>query len=130
METSNDHSLLKTPGVPQSILFAVDLSDPGALGPTALGGSTKRSVVVRIEPQDALFILSATEPEKATATFAEAIAKRTALSALEKDIPTGVELPLSAKQLDRIPPEIENRLPDFCMNGNKAWLVDPGEITA
>jgi hypothetical protein len=58
------------------------------------------------------------------------MAKWTALSVLEKDIPTGVELPLSAKQLDRLPPEIENRLPDFCMNGNKAWLVGPGEISA
>jgi hypothetical protein len=130
METHADHSLSKTSGIPQSILFAVDFADPGALAPTALGGSTKRSIVVRIEPQDVLFILSATEPEKATATFAEAMAKRTALSALEKDIPTGVELPLSAKQLDSIPPEIENRLPDFCMNGNKAWLIGPGEISA
>jgi hypothetical protein len=129
METHADHSLSKTSGIPQSILFAVDFADPGALAPTALGGSTKRSIVVRIEPQDVLFILSATEPEKATATFAEAMAKRMALSALEKDIPTGFELPLSARQLDSIPPEIENRLPDFCMNGNKAWLVGPGEIT-
>lgn len=128
METHADHSLLKTSGIPQSILFAVDFGDPGALASTALGGSTKRSVVVRIEPEDVLFILSATEPETATATFAEAMAKRTALSALEKDIPIGVDLPLSAKKLDRIPPEIENRLPDFCMNGNKAWLVGSGEM--
>jgi hypothetical protein len=130
METHADHSLLKTSGIPQSILFSVDCGEPGAPAPTALGGSTKkRSIVVRIEPQDVLFILSATEPEQATATFAEAVAKRTAWSALEKDIPVGIEIPLSAKQLDRVPPEIENRLPDFCMNGNKAWLFGPGEIS-
>ena len=83
------------------------------------------SIVVRIEPQDVLFILilSATEPEMATRSFAEALARRTALSAIEKDIPAGVELALSARQLDQIPPEIENRLPDFYMDGNRAWLV-------
>jgi hypothetical protein len=129
METPSDHSLLKKPGIPQSILFSVDYSEPGAPAPTALGGSTRRSIVVRIEPQDVLFILNATEPAEATATFAEAVAKRTAWSALEKDIPTGIEIPLSARQLDRVPPEIENRLPDFCMNGNKAWLFGPGEIS-
>jgi hypothetical protein len=129
METHADHSLSKTPGIPQSILFSVDYGEPGAPAPTALGGSTKRSIVVRIEPQDVLFILNPTEPEEATATFAEAVAKRTAWSALEKDIPTGIEIPLSARQLDRVPPEIENRLPDFCMNGNKAWLFGPGEIS-
>ena len=123
MEMHANHSLLKTTGIPQSILFSIDFGDPGALAPAAFGGSSKRSIVVRIEPQDVLFILSATEPEKAAATFAEAMAKRTALSALEKDIPNGVELPLSAKRLHEAPPEIENRLPDFCMNGNKAWLV-------
>jgi hypothetical protein len=42
---------------------------------------------------------------------------------LKKDIPAGAELSLSAKQIDCIPPEIENRIPDFYMNGNKAWLV-------
>ena len=127
METRADHSPFKTSGIPKSLLFAVDYSDPGALAPTALGGQAKRSIVVRIEPQDMLFVLSSTEPEKATATFAEALAKRTALSALEKDLPTGVELPLSAKQLDEIPPELEDRAPDFYMNGNKAWLV-AGEV--
>jgi hypothetical protein len=48
------------------------------------------------------------------------------LCTIEKDIPSGVELPLSAKQIDQIPPEIENRLPDFYMNRNKAWLVGAG----
>src|ERR1700722_232871 len=76
------------------------------------------SIVVRIEPQDVLFILNATEPGMATRSFAETLARRTALSAIEKDIPAGIELALSARRLDQIPPEIENRLPDFYMDGN------------
>jgi hypothetical protein len=126
MDTQLDHSHLAAPGTPQSILFAVDFGDLGALPAIPVGGNARRSMVVRIEPQDVLFILSATEPEIAKNTFAEALAKRTALSALEKDFPTGVEVPLLAKQIDRIPPEIENRIPDFYMNGNKAWLVGQG----
>jgi hypothetical protein len=43
----------------------------------------------------------------------------------EKDFPNGVEPSLSAEQIDYVPDEFENRLPDFCVNGNKAWLVDP-----
>jgi hypothetical protein len=108
----------------QPNVFAIDFSDPGKVAPFP-GGSYRQSIVVRIEPQDVLFILSATEPEGATRSFAEALAKQTALSAIEKDIPIGVELTLSAKEIDRVPPEIENRLPDFWMNGNKAWLVAP-----
>jgi hypothetical protein len=126
MDTQLDHSQLAAPGTPQSILFAVDYGDPGALPPISVGGNTRRSMVVRIEPQDVLFILSATEPEAAKRTFAEALAKRTALSALEKDFPTGVEVPLLAKQIDCIPPEVENRIPDFYMNGNNAWLIGHG----
>jgi hypothetical protein len=61
----------------------------------------------------------------ATRSFAEALARRTALSAIEKDIPAGIELALSARQLDQIPPEIENRLPDFYMEGNRACWWEP-----
>ena len=111
--------------VSQPIVFAINFSDPGAGAPAFPEGNCRHSIVVRIEPQDVLIILSATEPEGAMRSFAEALAKQTALSAIEKDIPSGVELTLSAKQIDRVPPEIENRLPDFCMNGNKAWLVTP-----
>jgi hypothetical protein len=34
--------------------------------------------------------------------------------------------PYQISGFDRIPPEIENRLPDFYMNGNKAWFVHGG----
>ena len=128
METQLDHSSFSA--VSQPVVFAVDLSDSGILERAASGGIRKQSIVVRIEPQDVLFILSDIEPEKATLIFAEALAKRTALSAIEKDIPAGVELALSARQIDHLPPEIESRIPDFCMNGNKVWLVnleEPGK---
>jgi hypothetical protein len=36
-----------------------------------------------------------------------------------------VEPSLSAEQIDHIPDEFEDRLPDYCVNGNNAWLVDP-----
>lgn len=121
METTNSSLSASAPSQP--IVFTIDFRDAGALTPSTLEGNHRHSIVVRVEPQDVLFILSAGEQERATRTFAEALAKCTALSAIEKDIPSGVELSLSAKQIDRVPPEVENRLPDFCMNGNKAWVV-------
>jgi hypothetical protein len=48
--------------------------------------------------------------------------------AIEKDFPNGVEPSLSAEQIDHIPDEFENRLPDFCVNENNAWLVDERTI--
>ena len=123
METN--YSGFSASRVSQPIVFAIDFSDPGKVAPSFLGGNNRQLIVVRIEPQDVLFILGATDPEGATRSFAEALAKQTALSAIEKDIPNGIELNLSAKQIDRAPPEIENRLPDFWMNGNRAWLVAP-----
>jgi hypothetical protein len=124
METQSDqdHSHSSDSGVAQTIAFSIDLGEPRALASIAEGGTSRRSILVRIEPQEVLCILSATEPERVTRTFAEALAKRTALSAIEKDIPTGVELSLSAKQIDHLPADIENRIPDFYMNGNMAWL--------
>jgi hypothetical protein len=123
METNNFNLAAST--APQPIVFAIETASP-----SAPAGSRRQAIVVRIEPQDLLFILSTPEPESATRTFAEALAKRTALSALEKDMPSGVELSLSARQIDRVPPEIEDRLPDFWMNGNKAWVLAPETGTA
>jgi hypothetical protein len=123
METQFDCSLFSTSEASQAMAFAIEYNDPAQ---TANGETYMSSIVVRIEPQDVLFILNATEPERATRSFAEALARSTALSAIEKDIPAGIELALSARQLDQIPPEIENRLPDFYMDGNRAWLVGTG----
>jgi hypothetical protein len=103
----------------------VFVSDPRAIGPAASAGKGSHSIVVRIEPEDALFTLSAMESARATKTFVEALAQQTAFLAIEKDFPNGVEPSLSAEQIDHIPAEFENRLPDLCVNGNNAWLVDP-----
>ena len=127
METQFDYSLFSTSEASQAVAFAIEYNDPSRPAQTADGENYMNSIVVRIEPQDVLFILKATEPEMATRSFAEALARRTALSAIEKDIPAGIELALSARQLDQIPPEIENRLPDFYMDGNRAWLVTTGK---
>lgn len=127
METQFDCSLFSTSETSQAVAFAIEYNDPARSAQTASGERYINSIVVRIEPQDVLFILNATEPEIATRSFAEALARRTALSAIEKDIPAGIELALSARQLDQIPPEIENRLPDFYMDGNRAWLVGTGK---
>jgi hypothetical protein len=106
-------------------VFVIDFSDPRAIEPTASAGKGRPSIVVRIEPEDVLFTLSAMEPERATKTFAEALAKQTAFLAIEKDFSNGVEPSLSAEQIDQIPAECEHRLPDLCVNGNNAWLADP-----
>jgi hypothetical protein len=128
METNNLNLLASA--APQPIFFSIDFGDPETATPSAPAGNRQRAMVVRIEPQNVLFILGAPEPENAARTFAEALAKRTALSAVEKDIASGVELSLSATQIDRVPPQIENRLPDFWMNGNKAWLLAPETAAA
>jgi hypothetical protein len=125
MKTHTDNSHYGAPTGAESISFLIDFSDPGSLEPATFGEQRRYSVVVRIEPEEVLFILSATEPETASRTFAEALAKRTALLAIEKDFPNGVDLSLSAKRVDHLPAEFEDRLPDFLMNRNKAWLVSP-----
>jgi hypothetical protein len=120
METKLDPLLFSALKASQAVDFAIEYNDPGRLAQTAAEGSHRHSIVVRIEPQDVLCILNTTEPERATRSFAEALARGTALSAIEKDVPPGFELALPARQID---PEIENRLPDFYMNGNRAWMV-------
>ena len=112
------HTSAKTRGL-RSLVFVFDFSDPRTSEPAA----SKGSIVVRIEPEDASFPCSATQPERVTRAFAEALAQQTALLAIEKDFPNGVEPSLSAKQIDHLPAEFENRRPDFCVNWNSAWLV-------
>jgi hypothetical protein len=125
MENQVDDSYFSASKGPGPFVFVIDFSDPRAIEPAASAGKGRHSIVVRIEPEDALFTLSAMEPETATRTFAEALAQQTAFLAIEKDFPNGVEPSLSAEQIDHIPAEFENRLPDLCVNGNNAWLVDP-----
>jgi len=124
MESHVDDSYFSASKAPGPFVFVIDFSDPMAIEPAASAGKGRHSIVVQIEPEDGLFTLSATEPERATRSFAEALAQQTAFLAVEKDFPNGVEPSLSAEQIDHIPVEFENRLPDLCVNGNNAWLVD------
>jgi hypothetical protein len=125
MESQVDDSCFSASKGPGTFVFVIDFSDSRATAPAASAGKSRHSIVVRIEPEYALFALSATEPEGATRTFAEALAEQTAFLTIEKDFPNGVEPFFSAEQIDHIPAEFENRLPDLCVNGNNAWLVDP-----
>ncbi len=104
----------------RSFVFVIDFSGPRGLEPASTGG--KGSIVVRIEAEDVLFTLGATEPKRATTAFAKALAQQTALLAIEKYFPNGVEPSLCTRQIDHLPIEFENRLPDLCVNGNTAWL--------
>jgi hypothetical protein len=124
MESQVDDLYFSASKGPQPFVFLIDFSDQRATEPAASAGKGRHSIVVRIELEDVLFTLSATKPERATRTFAEALAQQTALLAIEKDFPNGVEPSLSAKQIDHIPTAFENRLPDLCVNGSNVWLVD------
>ena len=104
----------------RSFVFVIDFSDPRGLEAAATAG--KGSIVVRIEAEDVLFTLGANEPKRVTTAFAKALAQQTALFAIEKYFPNGVEPSLSSRQIDHLPIEFENRLPDVCVNGNTAWL--------
>ena len=104
----------------RSFVFVIDFSDPRGIEPAASEG--KGSIVVRIEAEDVLFTLGATEPKRATTAFAKALAQQIALLAIEKYFPNGVEPSLSSRQIDHLPVEFENRLPDVCVNGNTVWL--------
>ena len=125
MESQADDSYFSSSKGPGPFVFVIDFSDPTAIEPAASAGKGTHSIVVQIESEDAFFTLSVMEPERATRTFAEALAQQTAFLVIEKEFPNGVEPSLSAEQIDHIPAEFENRLPDFCVNGNNAWLVDP-----
>ena len=125
MKTQVDDSYFSASKEPGVFVFVIDFNDPRAIESSASAGKCRHSIVVQIEPEDVPFTLGAMEPERATRTFAEALAKQTAFLAIEKDFPNGVEPFLFAEQIDHIPAEFENRLPDLCVNRNNAWLVDP-----
>jgi hypothetical protein len=125
MESQGNDSSSSASKESGTFAFIIDFSDPGAIEPGASAGEARHSMVVRVESEDVLFPLSAMEPETATRSLAESLAQQTAFLAIEKDFPNGVEPSLSAEQIDHIPDEFENRLPDYCVNGNNAWLVDP-----
>ena len=97
MENQVDDSYFSASKGRGPFVFVIDFCDPTAIEPAASAGKRRHSIVVRVEPEDALFTLSAMEPKSATKTFAEALAKQTAFLAIEKDFPNGVEPFLSAE---------------------------------
>jgi hypothetical protein len=96
----------------------------GPTQPFAFAEKGRLSIVV-IELEGIGFKLSPAEPESAKDDFAESLAQQIALMAVEKDLPRGIDLSLSAKRIDQIPSECENRLPDFFVDGSDVWFVDP-----
>jgi hypothetical protein len=110
--------------MPRRLVFVIQLVDPGLAKPVAFAETAGMSAVVRIEHEEVGFTFTGAQTERA-AVFAESWARQVALLAIEKDFPEGIGPSLSAKQIDSIPPEFENRLPNFCVNGNEVWLVDP-----
>ena len=88
MESHVDDSYFSASKGHGPFVFVVDFSDPRAIEPAASAGKGRHSIVVQIEPEDALFALSAMEPERATRTFAEALAQQTAFLVIEKIFPT------------------------------------------
>jgi hypothetical protein len=111
----------------QQFVFMVHLIACGPTQPFAFAEKGRLTIVV-IELEDVGFRLSPPEPESAKGDFAECLARQIALMAVEKDLPRGVELSLSAKRIDEIPPECDNRLPDFCVEGNDVWFVDSRRV--
>jgi len=107
----------------RALVFVVELVNSGASKPVVFAERSGQSIVVRIQLEDVDFRFGATQTESATGEFAELLALQVALLALEKDFPQGMEPSLSAQQIDCIPSELENRLPDFCVNENEAWLL-------
>ena len=78
---------------PGPFVFVIDFRDPRAIEPAAPAGKGTHSIVVQIEPEDAFFTLSVMDPERATRTFAEALAQQTAFLAIEKSFPTVLNHP-------------------------------------
>jgi hypothetical protein len=54
METESGKSSASRPSQP--VVYAIDFGEPGALALTDPEASRRRSTIVRIEPQDVLFI--------------------------------------------------------------------------
>jgi hypothetical protein len=104
-------------------IFLVHLVIRGATRPVVFAEKGRLSIVV-IELEEVGFKLRPAEPEIAKDNIAESLARQIALMAVEKDLPRGIELSFSAKRIDQIPPECENRLPDFWVDGNDVWFVD------
>jgi hypothetical protein len=107
----------------RSFVFLIEFRDLRVTQPAVAAGKVAHSIVVRIEAEEVLFTLNATEPKRAMKTFAEALAQQTAFLVIEKDFPNGVEPSLSTRQIEHLPSELENRLPDLYVNGNSAWLA-------
>ena len=125
MESQADDTYSSFSKGPGAFVFVIDFSDPKAIGPAAPAGKGIHSIVVQIEPEDASFYIKRDGPSKSDKNFCGGDCKTDSVLAIEKDFPSGVEPSLSAEQIDHIPAEFENRLPDLCVNGNNAWLVDP-----
>ena len=83
----------------------------------AAGDFTKqgrRSIIVRLQLEEGFCPATVIDPEESATLFAESMAQQVALLAVEKDFADGFVFSPTISEIDELPAEIENRLPDLC----------------
>jgi hypothetical protein len=108
-----------------TFLFEVVFEDIPAPGETTGSQTTKRSIIVEVEPE------SVTQPandfplEKGEGArqYAKELAPQFAMQVVQKDLPHGFEPPYSVMEIDQLPRDLHHRPAKFHGNRFRAWLL-------
>jgi hypothetical protein len=90
------------------------------VGGASFGGC---SVVVEVEPEEAIGAFTFGPATRTARHFAEEVAQWAAVQAVQKDFPHGFEPACSASPLDRLPDELCQRHPIAHTRQARSWLV-------
>ena len=82
-----------------------------------------QSVLVEVEPEEAIATAIPGEAGAPSRHFAEETARRAALETIQKDLPEGVEPVCRVAPVTRLPGALRRRAPTLHTSGARAWLV-------
>ena len=108
-----------------TFLFEVVFKDIPAPGETTGPQTTKRSIIVEVEPDSVAQPASDFPLEKGEGArqYAKELAPQFAMQVVQKDLPHGFEPSYSVMEMDRLPSDLQLLPPKIQGNWFRAWLL-------
>src|SRR3984957_10420850 len=108
-----------------TFLFEVVFKDIPAPGETTGPQTTKRSIIVEVEPDSVARPASDFPLEKGEGArqYAKELAPQFAMQVVQKDLPHGFEPSYSVMEMDQLPGDLLDRPAKFQGNQFRAWLL-------
>jgi hypothetical protein len=106
-----------------TFLFEVVFKDIPVLGEPQNYLVSDRSVILEVEPESIFTPTTYLPSGEAAREWAKELAPQLAMQVVQKDLPHGFEPRYSVREIDQLPPDLDQRPAEFNGNQFRAWLL-------